>query len=135
MKKSLLTVLFLSVITTVFSQQQIRNKDYYLQKSRNQKNAGLITLGGGTALVIAGFLVGNSGSDDTELDNAMAGGIMVVTGAAAIVISIPLIIASGRNKRRAEKATVSFQMQPLDSPAISMYAKRPIPAVGIHIGL
>jgi hypothetical protein len=135
MKKSILAIVLLCFVTSIFSQQEVRNKEYYLKRSHNQKNAGLITLGGGTALVIAGILIGNAGSDDAELDNAMTGGIMVVAGASSIVISIPLLIASARNKRKAEKATALFKIESLQSPALTMYPGRSFPALGIQIGL
>jgi hypothetical protein len=66
-----------------------------------------VLLGGGPALIITGFLIGN-GKD------ASFSGAGVVIGAAgflSMVGSIPLFIASRRNKRKAKDASVYLQLE------------------------
>jgi len=70
-----------------------------MQKSKKQKTAAFVLLGGGAALAVVGTAIGSSSWDDEiasivgegENDNSyMAGGIMMVTGLAAMVGSVPL---------------------------------------------
>ena len=70
-------------------------KTDYLTKSKNQKTAGWVLLGGGTALIGIGFLVGDS--KESTFDDAIG--------------SIPLFIASGKNKRKALNMSANFKME------------------------
>ena len=74
-----------------------------MQKSKNQKTAAFILLGGGAALAVVGTAIGLSRWDEEivsvveegEDDKSYAAaGIMMVTGLAAMVGSVPFFIAS-----------------------------------------
>jgi hypothetical protein len=83
------------------------DKNYYLQKSRQQKTLGTISLitGSATALV-GGYLwvlapiAGLSESGDVE-GAERTGKTMVAIGGTLIGVSIPLFIASGKNREKA----------------------------------
>ncbi len=115
MKKSIVFIVGLAIAFTSFSQQtqtdsvKYGSKDYYLQKSKRQKSGARALLIGGTAFMAAGLLIGNS--KDADFGQAGAGAIMFGIGFLADVGSIPLFIASSKNKKRAMKASVSLKIQ------------------------
>lgn len=87
----------------------------YLLKSRNQKTGAFILMGLGCAAVITGIIIESKNSVDnlysTIVDESTnnSGAIIAGAGAGLILGSIPLFIASSRNKK---KANVSAGSQP-----------------------
>jgi hypothetical protein len=77
-------------------------KSEYLQKSKDQKTGGFILLGLGAGL-IAIAAPGNVSFDILP--------VLVIGGTACLLTSIPLFIASSKNKRKASKASVFFKME------------------------
>jgi uncharacterized membrane protein YebE (DUF533 family) len=69
----------------------------YLKKSKSQKTAAFILLGAGAVA----FIVVSPGNLSFE-----ASGNLIVAGGLAALGSIPLFIASGKNKRKSRNATV-----------------------------
>ena len=121
MKKIILSVILLLLIVTSFCQTTNTklSKDYYLQKSKSQKTAAWILLAGGAGLVTVGFITGTS--SDSFADNKLTtGAILVATGGAAMLGSIPFFIASGKNKRKAIAASAFFKME--TAPVFSSYS-------------
>ncbi len=100
-------------------------KAYYLQKSRNQKTAAWVLLGGGTALIGIGLLIGNR--DNSSFDEAGIGLIVGSGGLAACIGSIPLFISARKYKA---KANLSFGTQKT-SPLVG----KQIPALRLQIPL
>ncbi|MBC6490371.1 hypothetical protein ACFSQD_08620 [Flavihumibacter stibioxidans] len=86
------------------------SKSDYLLKSKNQKTAAWVMLGGGTALFIAGVLIGND-TDEGEWfgDNLEKGIIVAGVGAGLALGSIPFFISSAMNKRRAAGLSIIHQ--------------------------
>jgi hypothetical protein len=95
-------------------------KQDYLQKSKKQKTAAWILLGGGTTAGTIGlFMVFKEAAKVTtpavllpgqpKPDEAKAngGGILMIAGGAAIIGSIPLFTAASKNKKKA--FAVSFK--------------------------
>ena len=81
-----------------------------LQKSKKQKSAAWILLGGGAGLTAVGFIIGvteaakdlsNIFTPNYSASNSTGGEIMVYAGIGVMLGSIPLFIASGKNKRKA----------------------------------
>ncbi len=80
----------------------------YLKKSRNQKTAAWVMMGTGFAALVTGIIVeisnaqkntdelffGDQNTDNTGIDIAIAGGGLMIG-------SIPLFVASSRNKNKA----------------------------------
>lgn len=133
MKKIFFICIISLCATTVQTKAQLRdttlNKnnhkvdaDFLLQKSKKQKTAAWIMLGGGTITGLVGSLVAARGlfdflmlqPDDADKKIGLAG-ILIITGGAAMFGSIPFFIASGKNKRKAnlmlKNETVSFNPQ------------------------
>ena len=76
-------------------------KQEYLKKSKSQKTAGRILLGGGGILIGAGLLtnlsngLGNLFVEESQKNSS--GDIFTVLGVISIAGSIPLLISAGKN--------------------------------------
>jgi hypothetical protein len=91
MRKMFCLIVLSTIVSTVFSQPTTSIQTDYLQKSKKQKTAAFVLLGGGAVLAVVGTAIGSSSWDDEiasivgegEDDKSyMAGGIMMVTGLA-----------------------------------------------------
>ena len=113
MKKILIYFLLLALPGASFCQQTNDSvpliKTDYLQKSKNQKTAAWVLLGGGAALIGTGFLIGDS--KNSSFDDAATGAILGGIGVLSAVGSIPLFIASGKNKRKAMSTSAFIKME------------------------
>jgi hypothetical protein len=122
MKKIIILTTLLIVATTTFSQQtkttQALTKQDYLQKSKNQKTSARVLLGGGTVLMGAAFLIGDR--KQSSFSDAGTGVVIGGIGFLAALGSIPIFIASGRNKRKGMAASAFFKMEP--TPVIHGYS-------------
>jgi hypothetical protein len=116
MKKIFLVCLMMSVAGKIFSQADtpIHNspvKTDYLKKSKNQKTVASTLLGVGLAAGAIGLtqlnFAGGADAERTKQKNNLGVGL-IVGGAILDVASIPLFIASSRNKRRALAVTGNF---------------------------
>lgn len=88
-------------------------KQEYLKKSKSQRTAGGIILGGGAILIGAGLAtsLGNGLANAFRLESPKnnSGDVLTVLGVISIAGSIPLLISSGKNKRRAFSLSVKNQ--------------------------
>lgn len=127
MNKIMIYILLFVLPASIFCQKPNDSvpsvKTDYLQKSKNQKSAAWTLLGGGTALIGIGFIVGDG--KNASFDDAATGAVLAGVGLLSAIGSIPLFIAAGKNKRKAmkmftsikmEKATL-FQRQSFDQPS------------------
>ena len=135
MKKIIILTILLILASTTFGQQTKTSlaltKQDYLQKSKRQKTAAWILLGGGSALAITGLLINNQAS----LDNAGTTAIVAGIGVLSMIGSIPLFIASGRNKRKAMAMSASLKLE--NTSAIQGYkmVHASYPALSVKIKL
>ncbi|HET6769559.1 MAG TPA: hypothetical protein VFH08_19265 [Chitinophagaceae bacterium] len=118
MKKIISALLVILSCSTVSSQQTQPvpqpNKQDYLQKSKEQKTAAWLLLGGGAALTVGGSMLFAENFDifSTGTSSGEAGGaIMMIAGVGAMGGSIPLFIASARNKGRADEAPLAIVLK------------------------
>lgn len=124
MKILIIIVVLSFTVGPTFSQdidnQTQRTIDEYLQKSKSQKIGGFVLLGvGATSFIIAA--PGNVSFDLLP--------ILVIGGGAAVLGSIPLFIASGKNKKRALKLQPSISME-----RINLFQNESmVPSLGIAI--
>ena len=109
--------------------------EYYLQKSKNQKTAAWVMLGGGVALTIVGTVGYAANSDLIFIDNSTADAyaFVALVGAGLSLGSIPLFVASGRNHRKA--ATFSVKSQPIFIPQQNSFVFKSQPALSLVIPL
>lgn len=147
MKQILLFCLVLSFSITSLAQYADTIKHSmatdYLKKSKKQKTTAWILLGGGTVMTLGSLVVLFVEGTGTAIDavasgegesTSSAGGIMFVTGIAAMAGSIPLFIASGKNRRKAA-AAVSFKMENATIMQQWTVAVRHYPAVSLRFRL
>jgi hypothetical protein len=128
MKKIMIYILMLALPVISFCQKTNDSvpaiKTDYLAKSKSQKTAGFIFLGiGVTTLTIAAV-------GDLDFD---ALGTLVFVGGIATVASIPLFIASGKNKRRAMKASAFIKMETVPLLQKQSFVQSSYPAFSMHI--
>lgn len=138
MKKIIISTALLLVTFVSICQQTtfpVLTREDYLKKSKNQKTAAWILLGGGSALIIAGLLIGNR--KESSFGDAGTGAIIGITGfLAATAGSIPLFIASGRNKRKSQHASahLRFEKVPAIQPTGISYCSY-YPAISVKFNL
>ena len=139
MKKIIVFVIALAVVSNLFGQQtqpdtvQHGSKEYYLQKSKRQKSGALVLLIGGTALMGVGLLIADN--KNADFDQAGTGALIIALGFLADVGSIPLFIASSKNKKRAMKASVSLKIQDALVVQKQNTLNTRFPAISFHIRL
>ncbi|MBK7291723.1 MAG: hypothetical protein IPI78_16640 [Chitinophagaceae bacterium] len=118
MKKLILFLAFFSMLTKGFNQQieapkKELTKQEYLKKSKSQRTAGGIILGGGAILIGAGLAtsLGNGLANlfEQEAKKNNSGDVLTVLGVISIAGSIPLLISAGKNKRKALSLSVKNQ--------------------------
>lgn len=146
MKKFLLALLIITHLTDSKGQakkQEPLTKADYLQKSKNQSTAAWILVGGGAVMVTAGAVVGLNDAAESlgsiftgeTKEPSDAGPILFYTGAAAMLGSIPLFIASSRNKRKANSMSAFFKMENRPLLHRNSFSKASYPALAIKINL
>ncbi len=127
MKKSTLCLLFLVISTVCFSQQTPSlTKQQYLLKSKNQKIAGFILLGAGVTTLA---IISNGRTSFDILP------MLAIGGTVSTLASIPLLIASSRNKRKAINAAAFFDIQKTESSWYAGNGFNAYPALNFKISL
>ena len=86
--------------------------DYFITKHKKQNKTGLILLGTGLAAMGTGLLIASS--DDDWGDGFVAGGYIFYAGVLTTISSIPVLIISGSNKRKAQTYVQVGQQQSMD---------------------
>jgi hypothetical protein len=149
MKKIIVLTMLLAISATSFSQQTTSSpaltEQDYLKKSKGLKTAAWLLLGGGFACTITGYVIlknsvlagdnffgisYNTGELDKDF---VAGEIFFFTGAAAILGSIPLFIASSRNKRKG--MSLSFKNETILQLQKNSFVYSSIPSLTLKISL
>lgn len=143
MKKIIVFALLLIIAACAFSQQTnpspALTRQDYLQKSKYQKKTAWILLGGGALLSISGYMV--LISDETyeqairnlDVTGPLVGYVFFYAGNAAMLGSIPLFIASSRNKKKAMR--LSFNMETTPQIHKKTLVSSPLPSLTLKIGL
>ena len=115
MSKQIGMILFILLFTPLLIQaQEIDNSfnktpqemhDMFMQKHKSKTTAGWITLGSGLVIAGVGFAIIDY---DNGLDmGSIIGAGLVVIGGASTLVSVPLFISAGSNKRKAKLALKS----------------------------
>ena len=137
MKKVFVYVLLVAMPTTIFCQKTNDSvpdiKTHYIEKSKNQKTAAWILLGGGTALIGVGFLIGDN--KNSTFDDAATGTFLAGIGVLSTIGSIPLFIASGKNKRRALRGTTFIKMEDTRMIHNQSFVQTSYPAIAFKLKL
>ncbi len=156
MKKIICLMLVLIVAESTFSQQitpsPTLTKQDYLLKSRHQKTAAWLLLGGGLTLsTIGSIIAAPKAAEDVGyvvllFPNIIAGNpqpepqndytvetIMIIGGTAAMLSSIPLFIASGKNKRKAMNLSFKNETAPQIYKSSLIYTSIPSLSLKFHL--
>lgn len=133
MKQAFIFILFIIVASNSFGQDSAgvvspASIDY-VQKSKHQKTAAWIMLGGGLALAVTGVAVSASNWESS------AGDVLLVIGGASMIGSIPFFIASGKNKKKARSMSTGLKMEHTPSIQRASVVNRSYPAVAVNIRL
>ncbi len=137
--KSTILLMMLIILLTSYS-LSAQTKDNYLLKSKHQKTAAWVMLGGGTTLLAVGGIIGIhsfsnllNGEVDKAGNNIGLASLLNITGGAAMLGSIPLFIASSRNKRK--EMSITFSNQPLPALVKNTMGRRSLPSIGLQLKL
>ena len=87
-------------------------------------------LGGGTAVAVGAAILDVS-SDWSKSETPYL--IAMSAGGAAMIGSIPVFIASGRNKRKSMNATTYFEILQSPFPTNSGFTLHPTPTISIKL--
>ncbi|MGZ3845379.1 MAG: hypothetical protein ACXVLT_05290 [Flavisolibacter sp.] len=130
MKSLILSCLFLIIAVNLFAQQTpTLTKLDYLQKSKAQKSAAWVMLGGGIATMVAGASI----SLQDIFSNNATGPVLFSVGLLSSLGSIPLFIAASRNKIIA--ASLSFKNEKLPLHGNTNLARNSMPTLSLRIDL
>src|SRR5687767_15057391 len=129
MKKIILYAILFAIPALSFTQSTNSNvppvKTDYLKKSKNQKTAAWVLLGGGFALSTTSILIatpkvaedygnifaGVFSGEPVPQNDYTAENILLVAGTAAMLTSIPFFIASKKNKKRDIIMSANIKME------------------------
>ena len=142
MRKIVVFALLLIISATSFSQQTTASptltKQDYLQKSKKQKTAAWVCLGGGAGLVLIGRAVApkdynvwydvNTPEEDRQYHFFEA---LASTGLISMLVSIPLFIAARRNKKKG--MSLSFKNETTSQLSKQNFVYRPVPSLSLKI--
>ena len=103
----------------MFTQETSLSKDAYVAKAKKQNTAGWVILGTGFTISTIGLIV-EMNEVTTELasiiileprDEKSAGGALLIAGSIVMASSLPLFIASSKNRKRAATAFIKMESQ------------------------
>lgn len=135
MKKTIICTVMMAFAICAFSQpvnsKPPLTRQEYLTKSKEQKTSAWISVGTGTVLLGTGYLVALTAAAD---DGDPTFGL-VIFGAGALMelISIPLFISSGNNKRRGMKALTYIKIEQGPSGPGYIPMQTTMPAVAVKV--
>jgi hypothetical protein len=153
MKKIILYILLLVIPAASFCQSTPNDvpaiKTDYLKKSKNKKTAAWVLLGGGFALTTTSIVMASSkvtedyvnviagvfSSEPAPQNNYTAENILLVTGTAAMLASIPFFIASKKNKRRAMDISANIKMESARMIQYQSFVQTSYPVIALKIKL
>jgi hypothetical protein len=121
---------FLFVQATAQEQQEIKNREYYLEKSKNQKTTAWLLAGSGAALTTAG-IIGMLNNTEALGAGGNVEAILMVGGIPVALSSLILFSMAEKSKEKAGTVVVPV-LQP-----VHLYGtvSKPIPGIGIRIRL
>src|SRR5688572_17590363 len=129
-KLSICFALVMSLSTSYCQEDAVKYEDY-IKKSNRQKTTALILLGAGVAMIITGLLLQSNDNDLNNLTQDITGIGIGGAGIVCTVISVPVFLASTRNKKKA--AALSIKMEKAMQLQNNKFALMQYPAVSFTI--
>lgn len=127
------TILMLMILL-ISNSITAQTKEDYLLKSKHQKTAAWILLGGGIALGTTGSLIKLNDLLTREPNKKIKiGGGLMFLGFAATLGSLPFFIGASKNRNLA--MNLSFTNQPLPGLVKNMVGNKYVPSMSLHIKL
>jgi hypothetical protein len=109
MKTALCIIATLLFFFSSFAQHETDRRDAYLKRSKDQKLAGYITLGCGTAMLVPGLIILNETEPGLEnLDRSLAGVALGLAGVACMGASLILFVSANQNQRKADRISLQI---------------------------
>ena len=147
MKMIIISIIMLTASLVSSSQQTVPSavltKQDYLQKSKNQKAAAITLAAGGGVLILFGIPSWGSGfSDGLDFSNpdpeagaaeTKSATTFFIAGGALILGSVPLFIASAKNKLRS--MNLSFKNETATLVQKGSFVNRSVPSLTLKISL
>ena len=132
MKRITLCLLAIMLFTKSFSQEKgpALTKEYYMQKSKNQKITAWVLLGTGIGMILGGMAINYSSTDGGE-DQGLW---LSYLGGATALTSIPFFISGHKNKKRALSVAVSNQKNYFLSQNNIAFKPQPVISLTITLG-
>ncbi len=135
--KQILFILLLFSSPCLLAQDSTTNTRVdFLKKSKSQRTAARVLQGTGAALMIISLIVTTDDilpDDPDDKQNGKLADALGYTGMAMAIVSIPLSIASKKNKKKA--AAISFSREPLLIPGKNGFALSKVPSISIQLSL
>ncbi len=137
----LLLVLSFNAIGQQTTTEQKNSREFYLKKSKNQKTAAWILAAGGTLTAIismTSFTVENLFGPIIDPgfggeENVKRGETTFYIGCIAALSSIPLFIASSKNKKKANSMSAYFKIETQSLLQQGAIVKTPYPAISFKL--
>ena len=133
MKTIRLLLALLLVSSVLVGQTKEFSKDYFLQKSKKQKTAAWILLGGGTAIAVGGFATFDSSWDSGSASTTDIAGVIGTVGLLTSLASIPYFISAGKNKKTA--MSITFNYKPVYLSGDNLVSTKAHPTLTLRIKL
>ena len=146
--KAMIVTMLIILSAQAFSQQTTSlTKADYLQKSKRQKTTAWILLGGGIATAITGIIIYDHAYNKAAKDDPLltlfslgtnvnpTGAIISLAGSLTSIGSVPLFIASAKNRRKAKSLSAGFKIERTLFIRGYVIAKTNYPALSLKINL
>ncbi len=139
MKNILLTLSLFFLAIDSYSQRlkdSALTKDYYLAKSKKNRNTAWILLGTGATVAIAGLYITSADlvSPNGYLDSKdLIGPLIGLAGGVIMLVSVPYFIDAKIHRKKA--ASISMGHQRIQLPVAGNYAIPAQPTITLRIGL
>jgi uncharacterized membrane protein len=131
----LVLTLFFSFLSNVKAQNQESKIliEEYLKRSEQQKKTGLIMLGAGVGSVLIGTVLFGVGWSDGNNAAGVSGVLLASAGSISTLVSIPILVSSASNGRKAAKLSINTAR--LASPLPDSFPSKIYPALSFSIPL
>ena len=122
--------LLVSLSTSYCQEDSVKYEDYF-KKSKRQKTTAWVLLGAGVALITTGLLLQSYDNDLNNLTQDITGIGIGGAGIVCTLISVPVFLASTRNKRKA--AALSLKIDKTTQLQNNTIVRIQYPAISIKI--